>query len=158
MAFLEKGRAIEEESDPLQVWCSASVECRFDDIAAEVTKHLTPALEPLYRGITAVEKDAAYSRAASSICSLYAAQSLARLPEDVEGTLRSLDSSITDLTRLAWRAASLVSAVNRTVLDVAPEFQLSRDEPMQTVVLLSCNIGNIFTIFISDIPMQPLKS
>ena len=68
-------------------------------------------------------------------CSLYSAQSLVRLPEDIEGTLRSLDSSISDLSRLASRAPALICAVQRTTLDVTTEFHLSRDEPMQRVVL-----------------------
>ena len=42
---------------------------------------------------------------------------------------------MTDLSRLAWRAAALIAAIQRTTFDVATELHLSRDESAQTVVL-----------------------
>lgn len=62
MGFLERGRLVEEETESLQLLCSASINIRFADIGADVTRHLTPTLDPLYRGIVSVEKDANYSR------------------------------------------------------------------------------------------------
>jgi len=52
-------------------------------LAHVVLVHLVLVLDPLYKDIASVEKDANYTRTVGTICSLFSAQSLARLPEDV---------------------------------------------------------------------------